>query len=259
MKRFSIPPHMIDHAKKVCTWLSKEIISGLAVAAAVAIATLWVTKYTQTKQEQNDLELLYLGISKPYVESLLGIPVVEFTETESNTIRAFYKQQHSVVSCSYADEHIVAYFVIVNADKRLYRIPYNFYIDNPAYLTNFTYADFSEQADNFEASCPANNDDYAYYSEIYYGAAAAQYNYFVIGSYKNYFDESYIPLVVNSLSSLGEEDSFYNSVEYNTTRKKARPNVFGMVNSLYVDSIHLVSSSEELRTYNESIFSNWRK
>ena len=56
---------------------------------------------------------------------------------------------HSVVSCSYADDHIVAFFVIVNVDKKIYRIPYNFYINDPAYLTDFTYADFSEKAGDF--------------------------------------------------------------------------------------------------------------
>ena len=69
--------------------------------------------------------MLYLGLSKQYVESVFGIPVIEFTETSSNTIRAFYKQKHSVVSCSYADDHIVAFFVIVNVDKKIYIIIIN--------------------------------------------------------------------------------------------------------------------------------------
>lgn len=244
--------------KKFCNWLLKELISGLSVAAAVAIATLWTTNYTQIKHEQENLESLYLGLNRPYVESLLGIPVVEFTEIESNTIRAFYKQQHSVVSCSYANEQLVAFFVIVNANKRLYQIPYNFFISHPAYLTNFTYADFSETVDDFESNCPANNDDYAYYSETYYGAAAAQYNYYVIGSYKNYFDDSYTPLIANALY-IDEKDSFYNSASYDATRKRAKPNVFGMIDSLYVNSIHLASFSDELRTYNQSIFGGWWK
>ena len=93
--------------------------------------------------------MLYLGLNKQYVESVFGIPVIEFTETSSNTIRAFYKQKHSVVSCSYADDHIVAFFVIVNVDKKIYRIPDNFYFNDPAYLADFTAADFSEKAGDF--------------------------------------------------------------------------------------------------------------
>ena len=56
------------------------------------------------------------------MESVFGIPVIEFTETSSNTIRAFYKQKHSVVSCSYADDHIVAFFVIVNVFIYIYKL-----------------------------------------------------------------------------------------------------------------------------------------
>lgn len=257
--KIHITDSMLKKIKTVCNWLLKEVVAGVTVAAAIAVATLVVSEYTKYKQEQENLELLYLGLSRQYVESVFGIPVVEFTEAESNTIRAFYKQKYSVVSCSYADDHIVAFFVIVNADKKLYRIPYNFFIDDPAYLTDFTYADFSEKADDFEANCSANNDDYAYYTETYYGAAAAEYNYYIIGSYKNYFDNSYMPLISNALTAWNDENNFYKTDEYYSVRTKAEPNVFGMVDAQYVDSIWLSSISEELRTYNHSIFNNWWK
>lgn len=250
-------------SESVWKWLLKEVISGVAVAFAVAIATLGVQAFTQFKQEQENLSVLYLGLSRPYVESVFGPPVIEFDEpgiTNGPTIRTFYKQRHSVVSCSYADGQIVAYFVIVNSDRNIYQIPFNFYIDKPTYLTDFTYADFSEnveRAEIVEANVTFSHDDYAYYTETYFGASAARYNYFVIGSYKNSFDNAYIPLISNADTIEYEEDNFYKTAEYQSVRRIAKPNAFGMVDSSYLESISLVSSAYELQIYNQSIFNNW--
>ena len=259
------PPKVLplrEKIKNLFIWLMKEAVSGVVVALAVAIATLVVTELTHNRQEAEKLGVLYLGLSRPYVESVLGLPVIELTDSNlgNDTIRAYYKQRNSIVSCSYVDEHIVAYFVIVNSDKKLYKIPFNFYIDGPAYLANFTYADFSEnpeRAEIVEANLPGNNDDYAYYSETYHGASPAIYNYFVIGTYKNYFDEFCVPLISNALTIGDDENSFYKTAEYNSVRTRAKPNVFGMVNGEYLGSIYLVPFSEELRIYNKSLFNDW--
>lgn len=252
--KFKLNPKLYNKAKAILKWMAKEAVSGIVIAAAVAVATSLVTAHQELEKEQRRLETIYLGLNRPYIESLMGPPIVDFVEEESLTTRAYYKQPNSVLICSYADEQLVAYFVVVNSDKRLYRIPYNFFTKKDVYLSNFTYWGFSQEVDEYSANCPANNDDYAYYYETYYGAAATEYNYLVIGSYKNYYNIAYTPLIAHSMA---EEDQFYASSECVTVRQHARPNVFGMIAAEYIDAIHMIPDVENLRTYNHPIFSGW--
>lgn len=253
--KIKITPEQIEKLKKVFLWILKEAVSGIVVAAAVAVATLGISVHRNFEIEQEKLKSLYLGLNQKYIESVLGVPIVEFSETGNDTIRSYYKQPHSVVSCSYADEQLVAYFVFVNTDKKLYRIPDNFMISSRPYLADFTYAEFSDKAETYDANCPANNDDFAYYTERYHGGNIAKYNYFLIGSYKNYFDETYVPLVANAMDI---DTSYYLSSEYEAVRGHAKPNVFGMIDSAYKDSIELLSFDDNTQTYCNAIFSGWR-
>lgn len=178
-------------------WLTKEVTAGLVVAAAIALATLWINNYQARQKEKLQLEKLHLGLSSQYIDSILGIPMVQFYDAHYDADISIYKQSNSVVWCAYDEEKTVAYVVIVKSSGRLYKVNSNIMMSEDAYLTQFTYSEFAAKSENIEFNIPANNDDYAYYSELYYGAGPADYNYFILGNYKSYFNEADFSKLLN--------------------------------------------------------------
>ena len=96
-------------------WLTKEVTAGLVVAAAIALATLWINNYQARQKEKLQLEKLHLGLSSQYIDSILGIPLVQFYDAHYDADISIYKQSNSVVWCAYDEEKTVAYVVIVKS------------------------------------------------------------------------------------------------------------------------------------------------
>lgn len=232
-------------------WLLKEIIAGLMVAAAIAISTLWISNFQAHKEEQLRLEKLHLGLSSQYIDSVFGIPMVKYYDPLYCSDIAIYKEPNCVVWCAYKEQETVAYIVIVKSSGKLYRIDSNIKLPKDAYLTQFTYSDFSDTVENFDINVPANNDDYAYYSEIYYGAGPADYNYFILGSYKSYFNKD------DFAELLGCQWAKSPETQIMGLRNHVAPNAFGMIQSGYEDVFSLVPMGENLRTYNDALFGDW--
>ena len=119
--------------------------------------------------------------------------MVQFYDAHYDADISIYKQSNSVVWCAYDEEKTVAYVVIVKSSGRLYKVNSNIMMSEDAYLTQFTYSEFAAKSENIEFNIPANNDDYAYYSELYYGAGPADYNYFILTSLDLYYDAFNVP------------------------------------------------------------------
>lgn len=235
----------------VAKWLIKEVVAGLVVAAAIAVATLWINNYQTYQKEKAQLEKLHLGLSSQYVESIFGIPMIQFYDSNCKADISIYKQNNSVVWCAYVEENTVAYVVIVKSSDKLYKVNSNIMMSEDAYLTKFTYSEFATESENSEINVPANNDDYAYYSELYYGAGPADYNYLILGSYKSYFNEDdFAKLLSCQWSEIPE-------AEINILRAHVTPNAFGMIKAGYEDVFSLVPMGENLRTYNDALFGDW--
>ena len=232
-------------------WLTKEVTAGLVVAAAIALATLWINNYQARQKEKLQLEKLHLGLSSQYIDSILGIPMVQFYDAHYDADISIYKQSNSVVWCAYDEEKTVAYVVIVKSIGRLYKVNSNIMMSEDAYLTQFTYSEFAAKSENIEFNIPANNDDYAYYSELYYGAGPADYNYFILGNYKSYFNEADFSKLLNCYWSEAPE------IEVSSIRTYVTPNAFGMIKAGYEDIFSLVPLGEDLRTYNDALFGDW--
>lgn len=232
-------------------WLIKEVTAGLVVAAAIAVATLWINNYQAYQKEKMQLQKLHLGLSSQYIDSILGIPMVQFYDSYCGADISIYKQSNSVVWCAYAEEKTVAYVVVVKSSGRLYKVESNIMMSEDAYLTQFTYSEFAPENENTEINLPANNDDYAYYSELYYGAGPADYNYFILGSYKSYFNEDDFVKLLNCYWSENPE------AEAGSIRSHVTPNAFGMIKAGYEDTFSLVPLGEDLRTYNDALFGDW--
>ncbi len=238
--------------KKLCsitTWLLKEIIAGLMVAAAVAGATLLIDDYRINQNEKAQLKSLHLGLSTQYIDSVFGIPMVQFYDASCSADISIYKQRNSVVWCAYVEDQAVAYVIIVKDRSNIYSV--NAKRLKGAFLTKFSYADFSAKSQNPQINAAVNNDDYSYYSETYYGAGPADYNYYILGSYKSYFNkDDYNKLLLCCWSDTPDS-------EVEILRRSITPNAFGMIKAGYEETISLIPMGNDLRTYNDAIFGDW--
>lgn len=242
-----------------------DIVVGVVIGLIILIVTPLVNNIIESHKARqnlvNNLSSISLGMSKNYIDGLFGQPIIE-SEWDSVTwykdyqagetfISAGYKLADSVLLCLYCDKNLEAFVVVVNKEH-LYRIPSNMGL-NDCYLLDFTYADFSEKLERFEGNVPANNDDYLYYTELFYGAGPADYNYFVIGSYKDYRDET----EANHLAIIGQQDVYYDTEEHYAARKKAQPNVFGIVSSAIADEFNFVFQIVGNRVNGALLFNDW--
>lgn len=253
-----------------------EIVTGVVIGIIILVLTPYVNKAieSQTAQQRlvDNLSSVSLGMSKNYIDGMFGQPVIE-TEynkeineiwfsnhyTEGTFISAGYKLADSVLLCLYYNKTLEAFVIVVNKEH-LYRIPANMYISD-CYLLDFTYADFSEFPDKIEGNVPANNDTYAYYSELHYGAGPANYNYFILGSYKDYREKTYAYKLMHvGQAYVVNGDSLYpyDKEEHNLMRKKAQPNVFGIVSSALSEKFNFVSQIVGDRENGTLLFSDWR-
>lgn len=250
-----------------------EIVTGVVIGIIILIVTPFINHAIESHSIQqklvNDLSSVSLGMSKNYIDGLFGQPIIESGyertvtwysdyQTEEPFISAGYKLNNSVLLCLYCDNSLVAFAVVVN-ESHLYRIPANMYLDD-CYLLDFTYFDFSETAEECEGNVPANNDTYAYYSEMYYGAGPADYNYFILGSYKDYREktDAWALMRMGQAYSLDDDNLYpYNEEEHDLARKNVQPNVFGIVSSTFSDEFNFVFQIVGNRVNGTLLFSDW--
>lgn len=218
------------------------VIAGF-VSGMLLMATPFIYDViTDKKEEQTRLSSLHLGLSEEYIISDFGIPIVNIVDELQYS---YYKERNSVVLCTYDNKMLVAYMIFQKEEDSLYEsIP----VTND-YLTKFTYYDFAETPGFSEGNVPANNIDYCYYYERYYGANPANYNYYVVGSYM-VFDKATSELAFNFVN-------VQPLTRVEQLRRIGKPNVFGMIKGGYENEIGMIPMIDNLQTYNDIIFSEW--
>lgn len=247
-----------------------DLIVGVVIGLIVLIVTPLVNAMIESNEAQrnlvNNLSSISLGMSKNYIDGLFGQPIVESEyeklitwyenhQTEETLITAGYKLSDSVLLCLYCNKTLEAYVVVVNKEH-LYRIPANMYLSD-CYLLDFTYADFYKTFIKCEGNVPANNDDYAYYFELFGGGGPSDFNDIILGSYKDYRDGT----GAYSLGHIGQEYmcglDLYDAEEHRAAREKTQPNVFGMVSSAFSDEFNFVFQIVRTRTNGSLLFDDW--
>lgn len=234
-----------------------EIIVGVVIGLIILLVTPIVNDTIANKGARNklinDLSSVSLGMSKNYVDGLLGQPIIEHeyedstiwyseSQIEETFISAGYKLMDSVLLCLYCDKELVAFVVVVN-DRHIYRMPNSAGLGS-CYLLDFTYEDFSKSVGVLHANVPANNDTYAFYSELHYGAGPANYNYFIVGSYKDYRGKPEIHSLMFAGQSYELGDSIfypYDEEEFHRLRKNVQPNVFGVVSPMFASEFSFIN------------------
>ena len=256
--------------KNAWSELTIAIVGGVIAGIILILVTPCVTRWMEARESARELEenlaAMSLGMSKDYVDDLFDSPVVAYTLPENTftiegeedigeIVSSAYRLDDCVLLCMYCDNDLAAFVVVVREEK-LFSLPANNYIEE-TYLLDFSYADFSDDPrwiENIEGNVPMNNSHWAYYSELYYGANIASYNYFVVGSYKD-FQEG---LDVSRLMWIGQDICMGNyktklhgpydfsllpdgeEQEYLELRKKVKPNAFGVVDERFAEEFNFV-------------------
>ena len=258
---------ILSIAKKFIEWIKKstrELLVGIIVGVIVLVLTPTVEQYVTQKNTnrymKENISSISLGMSKGHIDGMLGYPIVEFkketldvSNEDSEYVVANYKLPNCVVLCLYHNDTTIAFAVTVNSDK-VYSIPRSMYLNSEKYLFDFTYYDFSNIVDEAYGNVPADNDDSAYYYELHYGHNPANFDYYIIGNYKDYsrsnsnllyhIGQKY--LIEKNDGNINDTLSSEELKEYHTLRQKVKPNVFGMVSSEYIedfDFLDLLGSS----------------
>lgn len=264
--------------------LTREILVGVVIGVIVLGLTPLVNSLTTSantrKKQYSDLSSVRVGMSRGYLDDLFGFPVIEtipFLYDEYETLEltsAGYKLKDCVLLCMFDHNSLVAYVVVVNG-KGLYRLPYMTLQENRK-LLEFSYTDIlnnqrllkaiEEKTDvlpifiTMQGNVPGNNNDYAYYYELYYGGGPADYNYFLYGDYKDFHlnkrSDELMWLAQDYHDSVGEmsEEDLSN---YLTMREQVRPNVFGVICNGYAGKFDFVFDIIQTRDNGALLFDDW--
>lgn len=248
------------------------VIIGIIVIVLTPIINDKITNNKIEKEIKHNLNNLNLGMSDDYINGIFGNPIIKGEleksyygideEGQITFTTAGYKLNNCVLLCLYRNNSLLAFVVVVN-EKNIYKVPETIYLhDN--YLLDFTYADFCAEVPSlFWGNVPGNNDDYAYYYEIQYGGGPANYNYFILGNYKDYIvrDEG-----SNRLMWAGQDyaikdwewiEDKYNQEEHCKIREEVHPNVFGVVHGDYAEDFDFVSDIVRSRMNASLLFDDW--
>ena len=236
-------------------WVLKELFIGLVVGIAVVIATSYMQEQERYNRLKDELSTVHIGESYEYIKSKFGVPVINMSDGERNDI--YYKFEDAVLRCVFEDDELIAYMITVK-DRNLYKVRENIHMDKSVSLLQFYYTDFSVNCGEISWNVPENNDDYAYYQEVFYGAGPEDYNYYVVGSYKDYRKESiYHELLGWCNRNLVENPEKADMVELQRFREILQPNTYGMIKSGYENEIEIISFDENMRNYGSILFDDW--
>lgn len=221
-----------------------SVISGILAGIFLLFCPSIYISINEANEEKEKLSNLHLGLSTSYTQSLLGVPIVDFVE-DNDISFSYYKLKNFVILLGFDNEMVVSYMIFQKEQESLYRVkPWG-----NDYLTNFVYSDYGMNPEFSDGNVPANNLDYFYYYERYYGGNPGNYNYYVIGNYI-LIDDAVSGLAFNFVTT----EPLTNVESYRTIGK---PNVFGMIKGGYEDKIGMIPLIDNLGTYNEIIFSDW--
>ena len=241
--------------KRLIIDLLKEIIFGVIVGLVVAAVSNFFDERDKKQEMIRSLSLIHVGESYEYIKGVFGIPVINVKDGELRD--TYYGLEDVVLRCVYdSGDSLVAYFVTVN-EKKLYEMRSNIFMDD-AYLLDFTYYEFANIAENVVANMPANNEDYAYYRELYYGAGPEDYNYILIGSHMDYHhEETYGRLLSWYTDSYYVKGEDLDHDQLNQFRKKLKPNTYGYIKEGYEEELDIISFSESVRDYGRILYDRW--
>lgn len=251
VKKYDIKKKCISAIK----WIFKELFIGVTVGIAVVIATSYLDERESQHRLKENLAMVHIGESYEYIKYMFGVPVIN--EVNGEQREAYYRFEDAVLRCVFDSDELIAYVITVK-DENLYNVKANIRMDNSSNLLQFSYADFSKEVGEVTWNVPMNNDDYGYYQEMFYGAGPADYNYFIIGNYKDYRKDSlYNSLLSWCSSDLSQTPENIDMVQLQKYRESLTPNTYGVIKRGYEKEIDITGDSDNLRDYGVVLYGDW--
>ena len=207
---------------------------------------------TETKPNYEALNEIKIGVSKAYIDELIGTPITEETgelyfHKDKGEIftTADYKYGTSAVLCLFEKESLVAFAIVVE-DTKTYKVTYKYFLEADTYLKDFTYTDFCEYAYDYAGNVPASDLFGTYYYEIYEGSGATGNIASILATYVHIDDNSILHVGQDSIME-NYENKEKMSDELKQARSKAKPNVYGEIHPDYVEDFNFPG---DLLSYN---------
>ena len=222
------------------------IISGLVVAVCSPSIQ---DRHNETKQiriQKESLEKISLGMHKGHIDELFGYPLFMNDVKEDYTVdaggdfcSAAYKLHKKSLLCLYRNESLVAYVVMTKERNQYTFQPYSLGNIRTFTLSDFTYAEFGGM-EEFKGYYPIIGSYHIqYYYEVSGGYHGNNLEYDILGTYRNYMDDSDDVLALLSIShqltfadpssdNYDSEKMEEYEKELMELRKKIHPDVYGV-------------------------------
>ncbi|MDL2287877.1 hypothetical protein LJC32_00660 [Oscillospiraceae bacterium OttesenSCG-928-F05] len=228
----------------ITTKLLSEVFLAILVAMAVYVAQSWYGSNQVLKIENENYNNISVGVYTEYVNSLFGIPKVNFIDETTGSRNSFYVMDGSVLR-TVCDESgtVVAYFITITNKGRTVRL------DGHDPLNDFVLGknDFSVLPNPLGAEANISNglSAYSYYCEKqYFGSLGGYCDYFYgIVDYGYFNTEKTGNLVSAAFHSFLENDTLELDQIYEH-RVGAVPNTFGVVSMGYDKDISIIPFSD---------------
>ena len=226
-------------------------IAGLVVAFLSPYIQDWHTAKKQIEEQDDSLEKIQIGLSKGHIDELFGNPLfinnvdADYAiEAGGNFCSAAYKLHEKSLLCLYQDETLVAYVVMTKKKDQFSFVPYGLYDPQTKpdtyTVSEFTYDDYNDSfITDFKGYYPIIGSYHIhYYYEISGGTHPDNYEYTILGTYRNYMDENddVIELMskADSLSNkshheINDSETLKKAMEsLSELRRKIHPDVYGV-------------------------------
>ncbi len=252
----------LKNPQEVCSNSSKgqiviailtAIIAGLVVAFFAPNIQDWHDARRRIKEQDESLERIQIGMNRGHIDDLFGNPLFINNVDADYTIKAggkfqsaAYKLHEKSLLCLYQDDTLAAFVVMTKKTDQYTFERYGLYKEgtNPSEYT-FTVSDFTYEECNgsnitdFKGYYPIMGSYHImYYYEITGGTHPDNFEYTILGTYRNYMDKSDDVIALMSMAdSLGNKSHHERNdsetlskatKELSDLRKKVHPDVYGL-------------------------------
>lgn len=259
-KRWRIFVRFILFLKRhgIVGFVFKTIIIGTVTAIIGGfLANLWIDNYNKNvriQQQEEMLDTLAIGISKEYVSSILGIPIISHTD-ENGMSNCYYVMNGIKIRIIYSENVLNAYFITIADKDRTYEL------NNRNYdfvLGEDTYAEFPESVTGIESKIEGSGDIH-FYGEVRSTGRRNVFNSPVLATlqYGTDFEENPGSLIEKAYTTIMDYYGYdyMDSVDFyienhegvedileiiNKERNSIRPNTFGEIGGQYASDIRIL-------------------
>lgn len=215
-------------------------------------------EFKESAHANDIIKSLYLGMTKYYVDELIGTPKYELLDED--LINAFYSldDENVIIRCIFEEgDLLVGYIVTVREIDKGIKFPDPMYKDEMLEYGNVTIetVGYKGISDDLIEGNLGNDIAYDYYWECHYLSHIGNFNGFIVAilPYGFWEDDSYYIMELVGFSEAELNNMFGEDVDIDKEISKCKeilhPNTFGIINPDYCDRIHPYIKNIDMMTY----------